>query len=572
MTAVRTIRFDIPLLLLLFLAGILIFTNLGTVYLWEDEAETALVAKTIWTNGIPKITDGKNVFYQEQGARVGFDEIWAWTPWLQFYVASLSLKLLGWNEWAARLPFAIFGFFSVILFFRLVRKLFNVDTARLATLLLVCCVPLPLYMRQCRYYSLVIFSSLWAIQSLAGIEENKRLSGWALFGALFLLFHANYISWFSLVLALLTYVLFPKLPLHAKKCVFQIVVLNVLVNLPWFFLFKPLHEKTVDFNPQLLFESLFFSLEGLNHYIAPFVLFLFIPLMLRLLPHRGGEASFSEVERRWLFFLSVFAAFTIGMAYLGPARVFRYLVGMLPIVFLFLSLLFVRLWNRSKTITIVLLALFLFTNVLNVGFYPLLTALSPHFKNRLKWKFESPFLSYLKELYRPPHGPIRAIVSYLKDNASPNDLVAVTYGDLPIAFYTDLRVIGGLSFHDLDQAREADWVIPRKVLVSDEDGRVMVYLLDTLSWERYEKVTLNQTDFPWEYIPEPTGHQFQTIQFNPEWSVDIYRKLKPEEPSKKPDPPHLFYFTPMKRTIEGGQMFKQAVIHYLLWLREQSPL
>lgn len=569
MTTVRTFRFDITLVLLLLLAGVLIFTNLGSVYLWEDEAETALVAKTIWTSGIPKITDGKNVFYQEQGARVGFGEIWAWTPWLQFYITSASLKLLGWNAWAARLPFAIFGFLSLILFFRWVRKLFGADTARLSTLLLVCCVPFLLYARQCRYYSLVIFSSLWAIQSLLGIEENKRRSGWSLFGALFLLFHANYISWFSLILALLTYVLLLKSPPHAKKCVFQVVILNVLINLPWFFLFKPLHEKTTSFNPQLLFESLFFSLEGLNHYIVPFVLFLFIPLILRLLPNRGVKTSFSDVERRWLFFLLAFAVFTIGMAYLGPARVFRYLVGIIPVVFLFLSLLFVRLWNRSKSITIVLLVLFLFTNVLNVGLYPLLTALSPHLKNRLNWKFDSPILSYLKELRYPPHGPIRAIVSYLKMNASPNDLVAVTYGDLPIAFYTDLRVIGGLSFHALDQAREADWVIPRKVLVSDEDGRVMVYLLDALSWERYEKVALNQTDFPWEYIPEPTGHQFQTIKFNPEWSVDIYRKLKPEEPSRKSDPPHLFYFTPMKRTIEGSQMFKQTVIHYLLWLREQ---
>ena len=38
--------------------------------------------------------------------------------------------------------------------------------------------------------------------------------------------------------------------------------------------------------------------------------------------------------------------------------------------------------------------------------------------------------------------PIEAIVRFLEESASPDDLVVMTYGDLPVKFYTGLRVVG----------------------------------------------------------------------------------------------------------------------------------
>src|SRR3989338_6059637 len=88
-----------PFVLLLgFILAFFLFFHLGSVYLWEDEAETALVAQTVLQEGIPKITDGLNFFYQEQGKRVGYGDIWAWTPWLQFYVTAASMRLFGKSE------------------------------------------------------------------------------------------------------------------------------------------------------------------------------------------------------------------------------------------------------------------------------------------------------------------------------------------------------------------------------------------------------------------------------------------------------------------------------------------
>ena len=49
----------------------LLLANLGNQYLWEDEAQTALISKTILTEGVPRGYDGKNFFSQEGGAEYG---------------------------------------------------------------------------------------------------------------------------------------------------------------------------------------------------------------------------------------------------------------------------------------------------------------------------------------------------------------------------------------------------------------------------------------------------------------------------------------------------------------------
>ncbi len=553
------------------LAAFLIFTNLGSVYLWEDEAETALVAKTIWTNGIPKITDGVNYFYQEQGKRVGYGDIWAWTPWLQFYMASVSLKFFGWNAWAARLPFALFGFLGIPLFFQIAKRVFGRQTARLATPLLVCSVPLLLYIRQCRYYSLVIFTTLWAIHALLGMEERRTRSSLSLFAALFFLFHANYIAWFGVWLSIFVFLFFPSIEKTTRKRLLWVLLLAGLVSAPWFFLFRPLHEKTRGLDMGLVLESLLFSAEGLNRHVVPFLLFALIPVASHFLPNKIPDDVLSHRQKHWVAFFLILIATTIGFAVLGPARVFRYLVGIIPIAVLLFSVALIPLWKRNKLIGSIIIALVIFTNFFNIIFSRTIFASVPKIEKRFKEKLGSPFLSYLEELHHPPQGPIRSIVSYLREHSSPKDLVVVTYGDLPIMFYTGLRVIGGLSFEALDEAKNADWTIPRKVLISDEDARVMVYLLDNLQWNRYEKIDLQQTDFPWEYIPEPNSHQFRTLALNSDWRIQIYRKLKPGEVSREPDPPSLFYFNPIHKAISGGQNFKAEVVHYLLWLREHSP-
>ncbi len=564
------LKYEPALILLFVLASVFIFTNLGSVYLWEDEAETALVAKTIWSHGIPKITDGINYFYQEQGRRVGYGDIWAWTPWLQFYIAAISAKLFGTSEWSLRLPFAIAGFLSVVLFFRTSKKLFGHFTALLSTFLLISSVPFLLHVRQCRYYSFVILGTLWAINALLNItENNKKPFSISLFCALLILFHANYITWFGVLFSILVFAFFPTV-VHFRKSILITLGSSFALNLPWFLLFKPLHEKTRDFDFGIILESITFYFENLNHYIVPFVFLLLIPIALRLIPKKENESILSSSQKTWIWFFVMLIVFTVFFSLLGPARVFRYLVGIIPILILLVSILIMRLWQKSKLVVCFIVPFYMFTNFFNIFFYQPISNQVPSLSGHLKGRFGSPFISYIQELIHPPQGTIKKISEYLNLHASSKDLVIATYGDLPLMFYTRLRVIGGLSFQALEEAKAADWVIARKVLVSDEDARVMVYLIDNLPWKRYEKIDLGQTDFPWENIPEPSAHQFKSLGFNPDWQIQIYRKLKPEEASRNPDPPKIFYFTPMQKVIFGTHELKKELTYYLLWLRERT--
>src|SRR5262249_2354985 len=130
------------------LGAVLIFWNLGERYLWQDEAETALLAKSILLTGLPTACDGKNVISQELSREFGPDYLWRWSPWLQFYLAAGSFALFGPNTLSARLPFAVLGLLAIPLTYWLARRFLGcVNIARLSSLILATSVPFLLHTR-----------------------------------------------------------------------------------------------------------------------------------------------------------------------------------------------------------------------------------------------------------------------------------------------------------------------------------------------------------------------------------------------------------------------------------------
>src|SRR5271156_6095264 len=96
------------------LAGLLIFWSLSGRYLWQDEAETALLGQNILKFAVPKAYDGTNIVSQEAGREFNTKVyVWRWSPWLQYYLAAMSIGIFGPSTLAARLPFAILGFLTV---------------------------------------------------------------------------------------------------------------------------------------------------------------------------------------------------------------------------------------------------------------------------------------------------------------------------------------------------------------------------------------------------------------------------------------------------------------------------
>ena len=108
---------------LVLLASALLLANLGNQFLWQDEAQTALLARSILAHGIPHGSEGPNSFSQELGVELGPGGVWRWHTWLSFYAVAASFALLGESAFAARLPFALCGVATVLATWQLGREL-----------------------------------------------------------------------------------------------------------------------------------------------------------------------------------------------------------------------------------------------------------------------------------------------------------------------------------------------------------------------------------------------------------------------------------------------------------------
>jgi 4-amino-4-deoxy-L-arabinose transferase and related glycosyltransferases of PMT family len=184
----------------------LFFAGLGKDDLWADEGDTAVFAANITKYGIPKAWDGVTFIDSDKGARLNHDLILVTSPWLQYYATAGSFLVFGKNTFSARFPFAIAGWLTVLLAYRLVLKTTaNRWAAFCAAAILIGSVQFLLYGRQCRYYALSMLLTLLLISIFLKMKSARQCALFALTGIL--LFHAHPISAAPLIaLGLLTIV------------------------------------------------------------------------------------------------------------------------------------------------------------------------------------------------------------------------------------------------------------------------------------------------------------------------------------------------------------------------------
>src|SRR6185503_10682697 len=182
-------------------AAVLLFWNLTDTYLWQDEANTAVLAVRLMEYGKPLAYDGRNLLTDDnfaaqdprtvderardpekavedclRGGTMTRDHTWTYHPWGQFVVAGLSIAMLGQTTLAARLPFALAGLATVLaLYWLAYRFLRSSLIATLACALLTLNVYWLLHSRQARYYSL---SSLGLVLTLIAYASWQRGARW----------------------------------------------------------------------------------------------------------------------------------------------------------------------------------------------------------------------------------------------------------------------------------------------------------------------------------------------------------------------------------------------------------
>lgn len=100
---------------------------------------------------------------------------------------------------------------------------------------------------------------------------------------------------------------------------------------------------------------------------------------------------------------------------------------------------------------------------------------------------------------------------YLSEYGSPTDTVVITYGDMALKFYTPMTVRGGLAGDDYKSAiNNARWIIVRRDIHTKEDKKVKTYLLKNVEWDRFRKIELKYSEYPWGNREDPRYHLFRT--------------------------------------------------------------
>ena len=126
---------------------------------------------------------GSKSFYSDEGTTwfIVLGEIFSDAhPPLYFWTVKWFLKILGWSEFAGRLPSVIYGIICIPLFFRIGTKFFGEETGRYAAVLTSFSVFLVLISQEMRMYGLLGLETVLALWFFLNIinEDQPRFKWW----------------------------------------------------------------------------------------------------------------------------------------------------------------------------------------------------------------------------------------------------------------------------------------------------------------------------------------------------------------------------------------------------------
>jgi hypothetical protein len=491
---------------ILLLASFLILCSLGDRCLWQDEAETVLLAQGILRSGLPIARNGDNVVSQLQGEEYGPDFVWRWSPWMQNYLAAGSMRLLGQTTFAARLPFAVLGILSVALTYVLARRLFGPPAiARLSALLLVLSVPFLLHVRQARWYApaYVLVALLFLFLLRIANRQRFGIAGFVVTAVLF--FHTNYFIAIGLLGAVAVAALLcrphkafvARLSLAYAFC----FLLTLPAALYFDVLGKP-HRFTV--------KNAWDLLQVYTGYFATYLLPIpALAVLLLLLVQRGPVSGLHSGWKRNVCLLLIVCGLYPVYLCVAPWGIFRYLSVLFPLAAILAAVVLYWIMSLSVRVGVLILVVLLATDVVHrlpLGYlHAPATAYAD--KSASLGTVNFPLYGYLYEISHHVDDPEWVVAQYLLQHAAPHDVVLASYGDLPLQFYTGLRVVGGLQGQPLPV--EPDWIFLHYFFVSEDDEAVVRFFTEQIDHRRYQLVPLHGNDCKFGNNPDPTYHFYR---------------------------------------------------------------
>lgn len=464
--------------LLLLVGSFLLIYDLGDNFLWQDEAETACVGRTISLDNLtPKGYDGFNHFSQQRGQEYGDNYVWKLHPWFQFYWISASFALFGESTFTARLPFAILSLATVVFSYFLSLMLWkDRKTAIYTAVFFLISVTFLMLGRQARYYSPAFFFSVYSTFALFSIyqKKNRAYIHYAL--STLLLFHSQYLFAIVFWVASLIYTYYFYRIYFKKLCLWI-----GLLSIPCFIFLIWLLDTPYGAGFSL---GIGFA-EGLKTY-PPFIFnYLFSPLWLAIpigyLIFSKKTIHWKEEEKPLLFFALIIIGNLLGLLFLGRLVFVRYLCGIIPFLFFFKGRITTWLGKIHLAIPIVVI-------LVTIGFGDL--------------------SKYWKELHEENIGPLEAVVGFLEKKSTSQDKIIIGYGDLPLKFYLPNKIYGGLSVEIPENFDSIDFIVYRQNAITNKDlevNRVIESYLD-LNMHQFDAFRIQAPDLRFECRETPDEH------------------------------------------------------------------
>jgi len=468
-------RLHWPFAILAAIAALLIFTNLGSDYFWEDEGDTAALASNILKFGVPKAWDGAAFLDSDHGARLNRDLVMITHPWVQYYLAAGSFLVLGQNTFAARFPFTIASWMSILLAYAFVwRTTGNRIAAFSVAALLTFSVQFLLFARQCRYCSLNLLLVCWLFWIFFKMKSAGDCALFVLVAAL--LFHSHPYG-IAPVAALvgLSFVYRPFAP-QRRWILFAIPAIAVL-TLPWL-VQSYLFSSGVTLNtsaPKTAGAFLerctqaFIETTSVTPLIGMFILLLTVIFWRRRKQHvadlseraTANSPAFEVTEISVL--VSVLAtvvlygletAITQSSDALWLAGM-RFSSAVLPVVAMGAGIVIAKASRGNWLIYAALIIVFAFTKLAQLT--PWVAAnpsglfefgkysVGAHVPESVLDRFlGNGLFKYIRDLGRENPGTVETTCKFLQANAKPGDVLILNYGWEPTYYYTRLPQAMGI--------------------------------------------------------------------------------------------------------------------------------
>ncbi|MBN1364862.1 MAG: hypothetical protein JW976_08665 [Syntrophaceae bacterium] len=462
-------------------AGIMLFCafllsyNLDDRMLWGDEAETALLAINITKYGAPKVTDGKNyITLFGKGVDTNKHDIWIWSPRIDSYIAAVSFSVLGKTTFAARFPFALLGFLSVFFLAFLTQKIYaDNELTFIVVLLFATNVWFLLHARQCRYYSLTAFTQIWFMYGFYQLLRGQSVSGIInTVLPLLLQFYSTYIIVAPnlLVFGVSAFLFRKRVPGILKNIITSCAVF-VILSVPWL-IYSGAGQHLQGFVRKQFFDNLKFYLTEINFHISPIVIFA-IPVFLYLLnllkklydailgkrekskdqEKTAGDNSTNmgnnnESVKNFNLFLWMLIPASLFMLGITVHVFFRYLIPLTPVLLILSSIILITK-VKARLFRWMLVLILCFSNILSFVCMPFGTI----------HEFEVPIIKYVEDITSKYENGFKDIVAFFKANASPEDTVLTPDPELPLIFYTNLKIIDLRLNHSFDFRKLPEWIL-----------------------------------------------------------------------------------------------------------------